>query len=101
MATPATARLTPTAPGRLVLTGELTFASVPGLWPQAAPLFSGQAGLEIDLSGVARADSAGLALLVAWQAQAAAVGCAVRYAQVPDRLQAIARISEVDSILAA
>jgi phospholipid transport system transporter-binding protein len=100
MAASQAARLVVTAPGRCSLSGELGFASVPQLWPQGAPMFKGQSALEIDLGAVERADSAGLALLVAWRGQAQAAGCALRYVSVPQRLLAIARISDADSFLA-
>lgn len=43
------------------ITGELSFATVPGVLPQIGKLLS--AGT-LDLSGVTRADSAGVALLL-------------------------------------
>lgn len=95
-------QLAPVAEGRWSLTGALTFDSVPSLWPQGAQLLSGTTpgmALEVDLAGVERVDSAGLALLVGWQGRAQAAGRVLRYASVPERLLAIARISEAESFL--
>ncbi|MEN9704688.1 MAG: hypothetical protein RLZZ393_567 [Pseudomonadota bacterium] len=93
------ARLTIRAQGLHAVEGDLTFGSVAALWPQGVALLRQGVPLELDLSGVGLADSAGLALLVAWQAQARAEGCPLRYASVPERLLAISRISEADSLL--
>ena len=51
------------------LTGALTFKSTPGLYRESENLFKGPAPvLSVDLSGVTSVDSAGLALLLEWQA---------------------------------
>ena len=88
------------APGRCRLAGDLGFATAPLLWRQAAVLQSAQVEgvVELDLSGVTHSDSAGLALLVAWQSRARAAGVTLRYIGLPDRLVAIAKISRVDSL---
>ncbi|RYZ59182.1 MAG: STAS domain-containing protein, partial [Proteobacteria bacterium] len=54
---------------------------------------------EADLGGVDAVDSAGLALLIGWLADAKRTGGTLRYTGIPDRLLAIARISEVDALL--
>lgn len=86
--------------GALQLRGELTFASVPRLHPDGRRAIE-QAGsaLEIDLSGVQRADSAGLALLIDWLAYAATRRCTVRYVHLPDSIQALAGLSEVTELV--
>jgi phospholipid transport system transporter-binding protein len=97
----ASATLAEMAPGRYALSGELGFASAPALWPQGERLFrTAGSVVELDLAGVVRADSAGLALLVTWQACAQSAGCTLRYTSVPERLLAIARISDADSLVA-
>ncbi len=101
MAAMPEARLSTVAPGRCQLSGELDFATAPALWRQGDQILGAQVGgaVEVDLSGVTHSDSAGLALLVAWQSQAQAAGVALRYAALPDRLVAIAKISRVESLL--
>jgi phospholipid transport system transporter-binding protein len=97
----AAATLAERSPGRYALSGELDFDSAPALWPQGERLFrTAGSTIEIDLAGVERADSAGLALLVTWQACAQSAGCSLRYTSVPERLLAIARISDADSLVA-
>jgi phospholipid transport system transporter-binding protein len=63
------------------------------------PLFARHASLQVDMSGVDKADSAGLALLLEWKAQAAARGASISYTGIPRSLVAIARTSEVSELL--
>lgn len=88
-------------PGRIALAGMLTFGNVGELWRRSAEVLGAAAEgrLEIDLGGITRADSAGLALLVSWLAAARERGIELGYAGVPARLRAIAHISEVDALL--
>jgi len=94
-------RLTPRPGGPWSLTGALTFDTVPQLWSQGGPLLAAAAAAttEVDLAGVGQVDSAGLALLVAWQAQVQGAGGVLRFRSMPERLLAIARISEAQTIL--
>ena len=94
-------RLTPSAGGPWSLTGALTFDTVPQLWSQGGPLLAAAAAAttEVDLAGVEQVDSAGLALLVAWQAQVQGAGGVLHFRSMPERLLAIARISEAQTIL--
>jgi len=94
-------RLTPSPGGPWSLAGALTFDSVPQLWKQGGPLLvaAAAATTEVDLAGVEQVDSAGLALLVAWQAQVQGAGGVLRFRSMPERLLAIARISEAQTIL--
>lgn len=89
------------APGRVTLRGTLTFATVEGLVDDAARVLSAQqqGRVEVDLSGVGHADSAGLALLIGWIAAARAAQVTLTFRGVPARLRAIARISEVEDLL--
>ncbi len=52
--------------GRLSLEGAIDFGSVPGLYRQLADYLQQGASLSIDLEGVERFNSAGLALLLQW-----------------------------------
>ena len=52
--------------GCLQVSGELVFATAPRLLAEGESLFGGQQDLVIDLGGVKRCDSAGLALLLEW-----------------------------------
>ena len=96
-------QLQSSAAGACRLQGPLNFASVPALW-QRVPVWQSavaEGRLQCDLADVQAIDSAGLALLVAWQAQATAAGIGLEYLNVPPRALALARISEAVDLLAA
>jgi phospholipid transport system transporter-binding protein len=55
--------------------------------------------LRFDLSGVERADSAGVALLIEWQRIAARARCELRYTNMPNSLESIMRVTGVIGML--
>ncbi|HEY5718813.1 MAG TPA: STAS domain-containing protein [Gammaproteobacteria bacterium] len=85
--------------GRVALRGALGFAEVPGLVSAAAGLFDGRGELTLDLAGVGRGDSAGVALLLEWRRAARRAGCELHYRNLPESLLAIARVCGVDTLL--
>lgn len=85
--------------GRFSLDGELSFASVPGLLRQGACLFAGSGTIELDLSGVRRADSAGLALLVEWLSNAKRLGRLLSFRHVPEQILRMAEVGGLAHIL--
>jgi phospholipid transport system transporter-binding protein len=95
-------RLAEASPGAFELAGELTLAFVGPLRDQGRSQLAASAGqqLHVDLKGVTRADSSGLALLVDWLAWARAAGRSLRYSNLPAEMLALARLSELDSMLA-
>jgi phospholipid transport system transporter-binding protein len=95
-------RLTAVAEARLALQGPLTFATArAGRELGVRALASGGTGaLEIDCAGVTASDSAGLAVLLDWLRIAKGAGRSLHYAHLPEGLQALARISEVEELLA-
>lgn len=87
-------------PGVLQVSGELTFATVSALLEQSRPLLDGAQGwLVMDLAGVERVDSAGLALLIQWMRMAKSGAVDILFRHVPEQLLAIAHASDLDSIL--
>jgi phospholipid transport system transporter-binding protein len=83
------------------LQAPLTFASVGSLRDEGVRLIAAaQRGLTFDLQGVPDVDSAGLALLIDWLAAAKARSCALRYAQPSKTLLALARLSDVEKLIA-
>ncbi|MCC5794403.1 MAG: STAS domain-containing protein [Chromatiales bacterium] len=95
------AAVTADGPGRYRVSGPMVFATAPGLLEQSRRAFGrDSAGLEIDLSGVTDADSAGLALLLEWLSWAGQ-GESVRFSGMPAKLAAIAELSELDALFAA
>jgi phospholipid transport system transporter-binding protein len=97
----ATLEFVASAPGRFAARGVLTFATarrarnagLQALRSASAP------ELEIDLSAVSHADSAGLAVLLDWLAVSKRDGRRLRYAGLPAGLLAIAHISGVTELL--
>ncbi|MCW8827547.1 MAG: STAS domain-containing protein [Gammaproteobacteria bacterium] len=86
--------------GLMQISGELTFATVTILLEQSRPLLlSAKGGLVMELAGVGRVDSAGLALLIQWMRMAREQGVDILFRHVPEQLLAIAHASDLDTIL--
>jgi phospholipid transport system transporter-binding protein len=85
--------------GRWLLTGELGFATVPGLLARSVRGMSGGGAIEIDLAGVTRVDSAGLALLIEWTRAGMRAGRTIRFIHVPEQLFSIAQVCGLEDIL--
>ncbi len=83
------------------VSGVLDFSTVPDVWVASQPLLR-QAGssTSIDLGGVSQVDSAGLALVLEWVALAGEAGQKLRILGAPEKLLALARISETGEFLA-
>ena len=89
--------------GRIVVTGELTFATAREARQLGVLVLESSRAdrLVVDCSGVTRADSAGLAVLLDWLAWGRRKSRTVSLENLPASLVAIARISEVDELLTA
>jgi phospholipid transport system transporter-binding protein len=95
----APVHLAATGEGRCAVTGVLTLETAPALWQQLQ-----SAGLlgnarEADLAGVTDADSAGLALLVAWRAHCLAAGGNLGFRGLPARALALAKLTSAEAAL--
>ncbi|MBS7326981.1 MAG: STAS domain-containing protein [Thiopseudomonas sp.] len=86
---------------RLLLAGVLDHASVPALRAQAARLLAQVTGshLQIDCSGVTRANSAGLALVLAIMRDAGKAGKTFSVAHLPADMQQMAHVCELTAVL--
>jgi phospholipid transport system transporter-binding protein len=95
--------VTEASPGRIAVTGELTFATAREARQLGVNVFegSGANGFTVDCAGVTRGDSAGLAVLLDWLAWGRRHSRAVSLENLPASLVAIAKISEVDELLTA
>lgn len=83
-----------------VIKGELNMQSVPALAEAARALLAQAPGdLEVDLSGVSRADSAAIALLIDLQRHARRRKHGIRFLHLPEQLSQILRLSELHEIL--
>jgi phospholipid transport system transporter-binding protein len=85
------------------LLGPLSFETVPALWVQAQALLRqadpAQQELVVDLGGVSRSDSAGLALLVLLFSESKRRDRALGFFAVPAQVMALARIGGVEGLL--
>jgi phospholipid transport system transporter-binding protein len=91
------------ASGRVVVSGELTFATARDARQLGVLVLESSRAerIVVDCSGVTRADSAGLAVLLDWLAWARRKSRVLTLEHLPESLVAIARISEVDGLLSA
>ncbi|MEO7387682.1 MAG: STAS domain-containing protein [Gammaproteobacteria bacterium] len=96
---PAEPSLTSATPGEFALVGPVTFATAGRLLEVGRAQFAGQASLTVNLKSVKPVDSAGLALLLEWLRQARAERRAMKFTDLPDKLRAIARLSDVEALL--
>jgi phospholipid transport system transporter-binding protein len=86
--------------GTWLLDGELTVDHVARMAREGRRAINGGgAELIFDLSGVKRADSAGLALLIDWMAWAERRGQRLRFTQISTDIDSLARLSEVSALL--
>ncbi len=83
----------------LRIQGEMDFNSVAHLWETTAALFAANPPLQIDLGGVSRANSAGVALLVAWLRQAYKQQRKLVFINVPAQMQAIIQVADLETLL--
>ncbi|MFO7602515.1 MAG: STAS domain-containing protein [Gammaproteobacteria bacterium] len=86
--------------GVIHVSGELNAATVPRLLSDAAALFAQSgADLTIDLAGVSRADSSGLALLLDWMRSARQQQQQLHFQRLPAQLLDMARVSGIEELL--
>ena len=87
--------LTALGNGRFELSGSVGLADASRLLAAGDAAFRDQPAVEVDLAGVSRADSAGLALLLEWSLSARDAGRAIRYRNVPASLASLASLAGV------
>lgn len=84
---------------RFELHGAMSFDTADRILRQSEKLFGRYEGLSVDCSGVDDADSAGLALLLEWKAQAHRQNGEIHFSGLPQSIVAIARTTEVAHLL--
>jgi phospholipid transport system transporter-binding protein len=89
-----------TAEGAYELRGEMSFETAAQILKASDRHFPQHAETEVNLSQVDKADSAGLALLLEWKSQARRRSATIRFVDLPASLLAIARTTEVSSLIA-
>jgi phospholipid transport system transporter-binding protein len=85
--------------GHFALNGEMNFETAERILVASEEPFEQHTRIEVDLSGVTDADSAGLALLLEWITWANHTVREIRFLSMPERILAIARTTEVDQLL--
>ena len=85
--------------GGFRLHGALVFASAAAAFRNLVALLPTSGSLAVDLSGLTASDSAGLATLVEWRAQAIRRGVHLRFSGPNADLRALARLSDLDAEL--
>ena len=95
----ADAQLVENDDGSWLLQGELGYLSVPSVLQHAGLNMLGKEQVKVDLKGVTRADSAGLALLVEWLRESESAGNSIEFVNVPAQLLSIARVCGLEEIL--
>ena len=85
--------------GRFELSGRMTFQTAGSILRESEDLFEQHTLLTIDLSGITHTDSAGLALLLEWITWANHTVREIRFDDMPEKILAIAKTTEVDSLL--
>lgn len=92
------ARLERNGDGHIAVHGELDFDSVAALWEESRPLFEAQPPREIDLGGVERSNSAGVALLVEWLRLARQREQELCFVNVPAQMMSIIRVAALEDL---
>lgn len=85
--------------GCFALSGDMTFSTAGELLRESERLFEEHTRIEMDLGGVDKTDSAGLALMLEWITWANHTVREIRFTNVPEKIDAIAKTTEVDHLL--
>ena len=84
---------------RCHISGILDFTTASDALNQVTRLVSEHAVLDIDLANVTRSNSAALALLIEWLAQAQRENHKVTFHHIPDGLRQLAGVCQVDGLI--
>jgi phospholipid transport system transporter-binding protein len=84
--------------GRYAISGELTFTTVPEVVRSGVGDLGGGA-VQLDLAGITRVDSAGIALLIDLTRRVRKRGGEISLLHAPPQLMAIAGVSGLDAVL--
>lgn len=87
------------APGTLGVSGVLSFDTAAKALEAIGAALAAEPVARLDLAGVERADSAGLACVLASQAEAQRLGRPLAVTNMPEGLRALAQVCEVDALV--
>jgi len=85
--------------GNFNLSGEMSFDTADRILKASEQAFQGYEEIIVDLTGVTRADSAGLALLLEWKAQANIRAGQIIFSGIPNSIRAIAETTDVAELI--
>ena len=85
--------------GKFALSGPMTFDTAGRILRASEDLFEEHTRIEVDLSGITETDSAGLALLLEWITWANHTVREIRFLEMPEKIDAIAKTTEVEGLL--
>ncbi len=85
--------------GKFALSGHMTFSTAGQILRDCEDMFEEHTRIEVDLFEVSETDSAGLALLLEWITWANHTVREIRFIGTPEKIDAIARTTEVDHLL--
>ena len=99
--TAAAVELTETSPGQFAARGPLTFATATQAREKGLSVLgaSSSKDIHVDCAGLNPSDSAGMTVLLDWLSFARCSGRALHYGNLPEQVEAIARISDVLELL--
>ena len=86
--------------GRCTLKGAVNLENARVLREEGLRLFTA-AEVTLDLAGVTEVDSAALSLLFEWRRAALAAGRSIRYVNLPENLESLARLYGVAELVGA
>ena len=85
--------------GKFSLGGKMTFDTAGEILFESEVLFEEHTRIEVDLFEITDTDSAGLALLLEWITWANHTVREIRFVGTPEKIDAIAKTTEVDHLL--
>jgi len=85
--------------GRYAISGDLTFATVPDVLRAGYGDLGGDGQVQVDLAGITRVDSAGIALLIDLTQSVRKRGGDISLLHAPPQLMAIAGVSGLEAVL--
>ena len=85
--------------GQCAVVGDLTLATAGKLWRELRSSGLLSSATSVDLEKAGASDSAGLALLIAWRASCKANGGNLVVKSLPERLRALAQLTDAEAML--
>jgi phospholipid transport system transporter-binding protein len=86
-------------PGRLSLSGDISFQTSPALLKKSRSHFARGRALEISMYAVSRVDSSAVALMLEWYRMARASGVEVVFTQLPRALKDLITVFNLETRL--